>query len=65
VPRLSAIIIAKNEARHIGDCLDGLAFCGERMAELISVIVTTCNREDALGASALDVERAPRQGEAT
>jgi glycosyltransferase involved in cell wall biosynthesis len=31
VPRLSAIIIAKNEARHIGDCLDALAFCDERI----------------------------------
>jgi glycosyltransferase involved in cell wall biosynthesis len=31
VPRLSAIIIAKNEARNIGDCLDTLAFCDERI----------------------------------
>jgi glycosyltransferase involved in cell wall biosynthesis len=31
VPRLSAIIIAKNEARNIGDCLDALAFCDERI----------------------------------
>ena len=31
MPRLSAIIIAKNEARHIGDCLDALAFCDERI----------------------------------
>jgi glycosyltransferase involved in cell wall biosynthesis len=31
VPRLSAIIIAKNEAAHIADCLDGLAFCDERV----------------------------------
>jgi len=29
VPRLSAIIIAKNEARNIGACLDTLAFCDE------------------------------------
>jgi glycosyltransferase involved in cell wall biosynthesis len=29
VPRLSAIIIAKNEARNIGVCLDSLAFCDE------------------------------------
>jgi glycosyltransferase involved in cell wall biosynthesis len=31
VPRLSAIIIAKNEARNIGVCLDSLAFCDERI----------------------------------
>jgi glycosyltransferase involved in cell wall biosynthesis len=31
VPRLSAIIIAKNEARNIGACLDSLAFCDERI----------------------------------
>ena len=29
MPRLSAIIIAKNEARNIGACLDTLAFCDE------------------------------------
>jgi glycosyltransferase involved in cell wall biosynthesis len=31
VPRLSAIIIARNEARNIGACLDTLAFCDERI----------------------------------
>jgi glycosyltransferase involved in cell wall biosynthesis len=31
VLRLSAIIIAKNEARNIGACLDTLAFCDERI----------------------------------
>src|SRR5580700_4328027 len=31
VPRLSAIIIAKNEGRNIGACLDSLAFCDERI----------------------------------
>src|ERR1700681_1495244 len=31
VPRLSAIIIAKNEARNIAACLDALAFCDERI----------------------------------
>lgn len=31
MPRLSAIIIAKNEAVHIADCLDSLAFCDERV----------------------------------
>lgn len=31
MPRLSAIIIAKNEAAHIADCLDSLAFCDERV----------------------------------
>jgi glycosyltransferase involved in cell wall biosynthesis len=31
VPRLSAIVITKNEARNIADCLDTLAFCDERI----------------------------------
>src|SRR5436305_1637719 len=31
VPRLSAIVITKNEEANIGACLDGLAFCDERI----------------------------------
>lgn len=31
MPRLSAIIITKDEASNIGDCLDSLAFCDERI----------------------------------
>ena len=31
VPQLSAIVIARDEARNIGACLDALAFCGERI----------------------------------
>ena len=31
MPRLSAIIITRNEARNIGDCLEALAFCDERI----------------------------------
>jgi glycosyltransferase involved in cell wall biosynthesis len=31
VPRLSAIIITRNEAANIGDCLDSVAFCDERI----------------------------------
>jgi glycosyltransferase involved in cell wall biosynthesis len=31
MPRLSAIVIAHNEAANIGDCLDALAFCDERI----------------------------------
>jgi glycosyltransferase involved in cell wall biosynthesis len=31
VPRLSAIVITKNEAHNIADCLDGLGFCDERI----------------------------------
>jgi len=31
VPRLSAIIITRDEAANIGDCLDSLAFCDERI----------------------------------
>src|SRR5215468_4066858 len=31
VPRLSAIVITRNEAAKIADCLDSLAFCDERI----------------------------------
>lgn len=31
MPRLSAIIIAKNEAHNIEECLDSVAFCDERI----------------------------------
>jgi glycosyltransferase involved in cell wall biosynthesis len=31
MPRLSAIVITKNEAANIADCLDALAFCDERI----------------------------------
>jgi glycosyltransferase involved in cell wall biosynthesis len=31
VPRLSAILITKNEAHNIADCLAGLGFCDERI----------------------------------
>ena len=40
MPTLSAIVITKNEAANIGDCLDGLAFCDER-------IVVDCGSTDA------------------
>ena len=39
MPRLSAIVITRNEARNIGACLDSLAFCDER-------IVVDCGSED-------------------
>jgi glycosyltransferase involved in cell wall biosynthesis len=39
VPSLSAIIITRNEAGKIADCLDSLAFCDER-------IVVDCGSED-------------------
>jgi glycosyltransferase involved in cell wall biosynthesis len=39
MPQLSAIIITRNEAANIGDCLDGLAFCDER-------IVVDCGSSD-------------------
>ena len=38
--KLSAIIITRNEAANIGECLDGLAFCDER-------IVVDCGSADA------------------
>src|SRR5262249_11767666 len=31
MPKLSAIVIAKNEAKNIGECLDSLRFCDERI----------------------------------
>ena len=37
--RLSAIVITRNEAAKIADCLDSLAFCDER-------IVVDCGSED-------------------
>jgi glycosyltransferase involved in cell wall biosynthesis len=39
VPRLSAIVITRNEAANIGDCLDSVAFCDER-------IVVDCGSSD-------------------
>jgi glycosyltransferase involved in cell wall biosynthesis len=39
VTKLSAIIITKNEAANIADCLDTIAFCGER-------IVVDCGSTD-------------------
>ncbi len=40
MPLLSAIVITRNEAENIGDCLDGLSFCDER-------IVVDCGSSDA------------------
>jgi glycosyltransferase involved in cell wall biosynthesis len=37
--KLSAIVITRNEAANIGDCLDGLSFCDER-------IVVDCGSSD-------------------
>jgi glycosyltransferase involved in cell wall biosynthesis len=45
VPRLSAIIITKNEAANIGACLDSIAFCDER-------IVVDCGSVDGTPAIA-------------
>jgi glycosyltransferase involved in cell wall biosynthesis len=39
MPRLSAIVITKNEATNIADCLDSVAFCDER-------IVVDCGSSD-------------------
>ena len=39
MPQLSAIVITKNEAANIADCLDSLAFCEER-------IVVDCGSSD-------------------
>ncbi len=40
MPQLSAIVITRNEAANIGECLDSLAFCDER-------IVVDCGSDDA------------------
>lgn len=40
--RLSAIVITKDEAANIGDCLDSLAFCDER------IVVDCGSRDDTL-----------------
>jgi glycosyltransferase involved in cell wall biosynthesis len=40
MPQLSAIVITRNEAANIGECLDSLAFCDER-------IVVDCGSVDA------------------
>jgi glycosyltransferase involved in cell wall biosynthesis len=40
MPQLTAIVITRNEAANIGACLDGLAFCDER-------IVVDCGSSDA------------------
>jgi glycosyltransferase involved in cell wall biosynthesis len=42
VPRLSAIIITKDEAANIGDCLGSLAFCDER------IVVDGGSRDDTV-----------------
>jgi len=39
VPRLSAIVITRDEAGNIGECLDSVAFCDER-------IVVDCGSTD-------------------
>src|SRR5262245_30640551 len=46
VPSLSVIVITKNEAAKIADCLDSLAFCDER-------IVVDCGSDDDTVARAL------------
>jgi len=40
MPQLSAIVITRNEAENIGDCLDSLSFCDER-------IIVDCGSDDA------------------
>jgi glycosyltransferase involved in cell wall biosynthesis len=39
MPQLSAIVITRNEAGNIGQCLDGLKFCDE-------LIVVDCGSDD-------------------
>jgi glycosyltransferase involved in cell wall biosynthesis len=42
VPTLSAVIIAKNEAANVAECLDGLAFCDE------TVVVDSGSSDDTV-----------------
>jgi glycosyltransferase involved in cell wall biosynthesis len=42
MPRLSAIVIAKNEAAKIGDCLDSLGFCDE------TIVVDSGSEDDTI-----------------
>ena len=46
MPQLSAIVITRDEAANIGECLDSLAFCDER-------IVVDCGSTD----STVDIAR--------
>ena len=39
MPQLTAVVITRNEAANIGDCLDSVAFCDER-------IVVDCGSSD-------------------
>jgi glycosyltransferase involved in cell wall biosynthesis len=50
VPRLSAIIITKNEEANIAACLDGLAFCDERIVVDAGSIDSTVAIATAKGA---------------
>ncbi len=43
MPLLSAIVITRNEAANIGECLDGLAFCDER------IVVDSGSTDDTVG----------------
>ncbi len=42
MPQLTAVVITRNEAANIGDCLDSVAFCDER-------IVVHCGSSDGTG----------------
>ncbi len=68
--RLSAIVIAKNEAAKIGDCLDSLAFCDERivvdsgssddtvaLAEVASVVIVDATADPPSTILTSDVTR--------
>ena len=51
MPRLSAIIIAKNEAQNIEECLDSVAFCDERIVVIDTASIDeTAQRAEMKGA---------------
>lgn len=54
MPRLSVIVIAKNEAAHIGDCLDSVAFADERIVVVDKSVDDTAAIAAAKGARVVD-----------
>ena len=53
MPQLSAIVITRNEAANIGECLDSLAFCDERIVvdcgfPLVALVTRHAREEMAL-----------------
>jgi glycosyltransferase involved in cell wall biosynthesis len=56
MPTLSAIVITRNEARNIEDCLDALAFCDERIVVDSGSDDDTVRKAEAKGARVVSRE---------